>query len=149
MNLKKQLEIFYPSDQKDDFYSVMGPHFASLEHKKELGGWQVYNMPGSIWFLLFEKKELVAFCAFFEKKGYYYLDNFIVLKEHRGKNLSYLLLQNSLKELENQGILNLKTMTNNMVMKKVFEKVGFNQTGNKGSYMIYEKINSIKNETIV
>jgi len=130
-----KIEIF-PSEKQDfRFYGIMGEHFASLEHKKEFGGWQVYNKPDSIWFLIYEESNIAGFCAYFKKTGHYFLENFMILKQYRRKGYSSLLLCESLKHIKSK----IKTLTNNPIQMKVFEKFDFIKCGSKGSYNIYER----------
>jgi hypothetical protein len=134
------LITFCPSDQNSQFYGIMGPHFASLEHKKELGGWQVYNKLNSIWCLEFDDSKLIGFCVFFKKNSHYYLDNFVILKEFRNKKNSIFLMQNSLKDLKlkENSINIIRTITNNPIMQHILEKFNFKKIGDRGSYNVYE-----------
>lgn len=130
-----QIKIFNSHQQNSGFYSIMGEHFASLEHKKELDGWQVYNKDGSTWFLITQNKLLIGFCALFKTNNYLYLDNFIILKSFRNMGFSKILLEECIKYSEDK----IKAITKNICMIKVFEEYNFRNVGNRGSYLIYER----------
>jgi ribosomal protein S18 acetylase RimI-like enzyme len=130
-----KIKIYTEKEQDSDFYSIMGRHFASLEHKNELGGWQLYNKQESIWILLFKEETLVGFCAYFKNKDHYYLDNFLILKEFRNLGYSKFLLKESLNNFKNQVI---KTMSNNIIQIKNFESFNFKQIGIIGSYLKFK-----------
>jgi ribosomal protein S18 acetylase RimI-like enzyme len=131
-----KIKTYEQDQQKDEFYAAMGEHFASLDHKKELDGWQLYNKDNSTWFLLYNEKTLIGFCAMFKKIEHYYLDNFMILKSFRHKGYANILMTECLKYFDK---IKLKTMTNNIIQMKILEKFGFVKSGSKGSYIIYER----------
>ena len=131
-----QIKKFESDQQTSDFYAIMGEHFASLEHKKEFGGWQLYNKLDSIWFLLYDNEILIGFCAFFKKKDYYYLDNFMILKDFRKKGYSKILMEECLKHFNN---IKISVMTNNEIQMRLLEKFCFIRRSLKGRYIIYER----------
>lgn len=132
-----EIKIFENDKQDNFFYSIMGEHFASLEHKKELNGWQLYNKSNSTWFLLFIDNSLTGFCAIFKEKNFLNLDNFIILKEYRRNGYSKILLDFVLDHYKNCKI---KTMTNNEHQIKNFESRKLVRTRIKGSYLVYERL---------
>jgi len=129
------IKLYTEQDQKDDFYAMMGPHFASLEHKKELGGWQIYNKPESVWCLGFEGSFLVCFCGYYKQGKYYVIDNFVVLKGYRDKGYGTSLLGQSLKKFAGHII---RATTNNVIQQHLFDKFNLKVSGKKGSYLIYQ-----------
>jgi RimJ/RimL family protein N-acetyltransferase len=133
-----KIKTFSSDQQGQEFYGIMGEHFASLEHKKELGGWQLYNMPNSTWFLMFDDDEqtLIGFCVFFKKNDHHYLDNFMILKKYRRNGYSNILMGECLKQFDG---IKIKAMTNNPIQMKVFEKSGFILSFMRGSYGVYFK----------
>lgn len=135
-----KVRILTEDMQDKNFYAEMGPYFASLDIKKELEN-QIYNKEGSTWFLLYNKSELLGFCAIFELKNYLYLDNFYILTEHRGNKYSNILFESILKYTsENYSGLKIKSITKTPEMFYMFEKNNFIHTGNNGRYRKYERI---------
>jgi GNAT superfamily N-acetyltransferase len=84
-------------------------------------------------------KILKGFCAIFKRKNYYYLDNFMILKNFRGQKYANILMMSCLEYFKKETI---KSLTNNAIQMHLFEKFGFTKTGNKGSYIAYERIGS-------
>lgn len=134
-----RVDVVKSRDQDDNFYALMGCHFASLEHKKELGGWQVYNKENSIWFLIFnEIGKLVGFCVLFEEKSWNYLDNFVILKEYRGKKYSNLLFKFVINYIIEKKLI-MRVISNNLIMLKKFDSIKIMKIiGNRGTYKVYQ-----------
>lgn len=133
-----QIKVFDSEKQDSYFYSIMGYHFASLEHKKELGGWQLYNKEGSIWFLIFDDNDnLVGFCGVFETKKYLNIDNFIILKDFRKKGYSKMLLDYVNKYFHDST---LRALVSEGFQQKIFINFGFKAIGIKGHFIIYERV---------
>src|SRR5574344_1736152 len=109
------IETFNEEEQKDRFYSIMGPHFASLDHKEIMGGWQLYNKPDSIWFLLFEDNKLASFAALFNNKSHLFLDCFMTLEPFKKKGYAKELLTEIIKLAENKRE-EVRLITNNDIM---------------------------------
>jgi len=129
-----RVSVYESVDQDEKFYGVMGQHFASLEHKMELGGWQIYNKPGSVWFLIFDGKILLGFCALY-KSNICVLDNFVILKASRGKGYSKVLYQSVLNYMcENQLKVRVLSKEDGLLLG-YFKTSGFNETGKKGTYI--------------
>ena len=132
------IETFNEEEQKDRFYSLMGPHFASLDHKKLMGGWQLYNKSNSIWFLLFEDDKLASFGALFNNKTYLFLDCFLTLESFRKKGYAKILLTKII-ELAESKREEIRLITNNEVMFNTVSKLGFSIRSKKGSYKVMQK----------
>lgn len=132
------IETFNEEEQKDRFYSIMGPHFASLDHKEIMGGWQLYNKTGSIWFLLFEYNKLASFGALFNNKTHLCLDCFITLEPFRKKGYAKELLTEIIKLAENKRE-EIRLITNNDIMFNIVSKFGFSLKSRRGSYSVMKK----------
>ena len=130
--------VVYSEEMQTDehFYSIMGKYFASRFFTKEMGGWQFYNKPNSTWFLAYVGNELVGFCAMFNEKTHIFLDNFLILEQHRGKGLSRTLFDYRLDAARKTG-KEIRVITSNPYQIKNYERNGLTLTGNRGKYKKY------------
>jgi len=141
---KLEINTYNSEKQNKFFYAIMGEHFASLEHKKELDGYQIYNTPTSFWFVLFEIDEdskrntIIGFCSLIKKKNYSLLDNFIILKQFRNQKHSKTLLNYVLDFAQNHKVT-VKAIIKNQYMKKNFEKLKIKKLYDKGTYSVYQR----------
>jgi len=124
------LQVYF--DHEGDFYSRMGPFFATRAHVREMGGWQFYTLPGAMWLVISsDSNQIQGFCSLVPKKGYLLLDNLFILPEYRGLKLSNRLLDSVLAEGFQQEI---RCITNNPHQLAKFIRLGFESVGVRGGF---------------
>lgn len=129
--LSNYLFINVYKTQDKHFYSFMGKYFASREIAKELDN-QIYNEENTTWFVHMDNEEEVrGFVSMERKKDHVYLDNFYVLKEHRGTDVGTDLLNYVLEDFKNETI---KLITRNEIALKMFTSKGFETYRKNGRY---------------
>lgn len=126
-------------DHEDDFWSVMGKYFAFRDWAHEMGNWQFYSKPGSVWFVLTESCGVTGFCSIINERTHNYFDNFYVMPEYRGKRLSRILWDERWKKA-NDLKREIRVISDNPVQIKRYEECGMEFYGMRGRYRKYRKI---------
>lgn len=112
----------------DGFYETMGRYFADRSFIKEMDC-QLYD-DGFDWFLWYEDNKLCGFASVENRKHYNYLDNFYVFCQYRNKGIGQNIIRAVLNEYSN-----VKLITRNDYALKIFERLGFKETGRNGRYI--------------
>lgn len=124
-------------EQDRAFYADMGHFFANRTYAAEMGGWQFYTKPGSIWFVAYIGGDVVGFCSAILEKTHWFYDNFYVLPQFRGIGIA-----SKLHELRNNEIMpmmkEIRLIVNHPAQIHKFEQYGFIQSGNRGRYRVYK-----------
>lgn len=118
------------STQGREFYSIMGGHFADRGFIKELDN-QLYNEVAMTWFLWMEEENAKGFISVQYKRDHYYIDNFYVIKEIRGKNVGKELLDAAMEYSKRKEV---KAITRNEIAFKMFCERGFISYRKNGRY---------------
>ena len=126
----------YPGELTEtEFYSYMGKYFAEIKYRKEMP--YLVNEPDYIWRLIFNGNRLIAFYHYTYKK-----DNLIefgglyVVREYRNQGVGKKILFEQVEEFKEYDH---KSITNNPIVINIRRKLGFIETGKRGSYIILEK----------
>ena len=121
----------YTSDcQNDQFYAIMGRHFASLDIAKELDR-QIYNKEKSVWYLSTYRNTVMGFAALFDNGKYYFLDNLYVFPEFRNDGTAKEIVTEIVSDHSDKPI---KCIANNPYALKIFHSLGFVEVGKNGKY---------------
>jgi GNAT superfamily N-acetyltransferase len=131
------------TSHEDDFWHKMGPFFAFRSYAHEMGGWQFYSKPGSVWFVALLHNEVVGFCSIIQEKNHIYFDNFYVEKEHRNNGYSTILFKARL-DFALSMKQEIRVITNNPIQLKRYHDHGFMLYGMRGKYSKF-KYNAGKN----
>lgn len=124
----------YPEPAQDDaFWSLMGRYFADRRYAKEMGGWQFYTEPNSVWFLLFDDGALAGFCAAFFRKTHIFWDNFYIFPPYRGQGLSRQLIDARLAYCQTTT-KPIKAITDNPRQVRNYERINMQTQGQRGRY---------------
>lgn len=123
--------IIKMNNKNENFYNIMGKHFASKSFIKELDC-QLYDN-NCEWYMFFDEKQLLGFASLENKNNYYYLDNFYVFQECRNKGIAKEILKEILKDYTN-----IKLISRNEYAIKIFKKYGFKEYGKNGRYLKME-----------
>lgn len=126
----------YPTELSEEkFYSLMGKYFAERQYRKQMP--YLINDEKYLWRLYFHNNNLIGFYH------YTYLTEDLIefgglyLEEaYRGKGLGKRILFEQTVEFSEY---NQKSISNNPIVFHIREKLGFVETGKRGSYHILEK----------
>ncbi len=130
--------VNYPEDiSEGTFYKFMGKFFAERKYRREMP--YLINDVKYKWRLFFRKNDgdLVCFYHY-----YYRNDNTIefgglyVIENYRGSGVASYILKNQCMEFDD---FNQISVSNNPIIINLREKLGFVETGKRGSYSIMEK----------
>lgn len=117
-----------------DFFTHMGKFFAFRHYAHEMGGWQFYTKPGSVWFVAYDDSMNVqGFCSIIQEKNHIYFDNMYVLKEFRGKGISRLLFDARMDHAVLMG-QEIRVITDTPIQLKRYREIGFLEYGKRGRY---------------
>lgn len=123
------------SDHGKEFFALMGEFFAFRHYAQEMGGWQFYTKPGSVWFVAYDPYSLKVqgFCSIIQERTHIYFDNMYVLKEYRGQGISRLLFDARMQyaPLMKQEI---RVITDNPIQLRRYRESGFLENGKRGRY---------------
>ncbi|NCB46831.1 N-acetyltransferase [bacterium] len=133
-----EIRIFDSKDQDKIFYGEMGHFFADKKIRQEMGGWQFYNKPDSVWFICYDGSEIVGFCAMYRESTHILFDNFYVLPCQRGKRISNLLFDARMEFCQKER-MELRAITDNPIQMRHYERHCFEFYGNRGRYKKYRK----------
>ena len=127
------------NSKETNFYFLMGKFFADRNIAKEMDC-QLYNEDGMTWYVYFNKEgKVCGFASVIEKnrdkEKWYYLDNFYVVKEERGKGIAKEILQHILNDYSSIYLISRNEIAINMFMNYGFVKSG----AAKGRYITMEK----------
>lgn len=132
--MSRQLWEFDSCQQNDEFYAIMGKHFASLDIAKELES-QLYNKENSVWYLIVDESEtplrVIGFAAIYVTSKHYFLDNLYVFPEFRGQGVAKQLVKSIVEGFTDMPI---KCIAVNPYALKVFNDFGFEEVGQNGKY---------------
>lgn len=125
------------TEETTAFYADMGKYFAHRSYAHEMGGWQFYTKPGSIWFLAKSKGVVVGFCSAINEGKYWLFDNFYVEKGYRGQGIASELHKIRCEVVFKTG-KEIRVISNNPIQFKKYEQYGFIYYGNRGRYKKYK-----------
>ena len=129
------IEIF--TYETERFWLLMGHYFAHRSYALEMGGWQFYTKPGSIWFVALIDGQVVGFCSAIHEKTHWFFDNFYVLKEHRGKGYASALHDIRMKHVSATQ-REIRVISDNPKQITKYYQYGFILTGTRGRYSKYK-----------
>ena len=129
------IRLFKSDMLTQDFYAIMGEHFASLDIAKELER-QVYNKPNTHWFVDMREGRAIAFVSVRSTMTSYFIDNLYVKPAFRHKGIASGLIRNVCDKYNNKP---LRCIACNPYALKVFERFGFVEVGERGKYKRLEK----------
>lgn len=129
------IRIFASDEQGNEFYSLMGEFFASLDIAKELER-QVYNKPDTHWHVIEDCWDVLGFVSVHDAGNHYFIDNLYVLPEYRSEGFGYDLIQSVCEEYVDKP---LRCIACNPHALRIFEKFGFVEVGTRGKYKRFEK----------
>ena len=122
------VKMYSENYDKVEFYSIMGKFFAEREYKRVLP--YLSNDKDKIWYLFFNKEELVGFCGV--KKMYDYInfmDIFVVNESE--KNILKFMCSHIFKIYKKNSI---KVVTDKEKEIEIWLNYGFEKEGTKGHY---------------
>lgn len=122
-----------------EFWLLMGRFFAHRLYAHEMGGWQFYTKPGSVWFVLLVGEDVRGFCSAINEGKYFYFDNFYVLKEWRGVGYGSIL-HNARIEWANKLNMEIRVISNNPIQIKKYLEQGFLHVGWRGRYSKFKRL---------
>jgi len=132
--MSKKLLVVDSCQQDEDFYAIMGRHFASLDIAKEMER-QLYNKELSTWYLIIDDTELQVcvkgFASVFYNEKYYFLDNLYVFPEFRNDKIASEIVQVIVSDFTDKPI---KCVATNPYALKIFQSLGFVEVGQNGKY---------------
>lgn len=128
------------TNHEGNFFAYMGAFFAFRIYAQEMGGWQFYTKPGSVWFVAFDtsKDKVQGFCSIIQEKNHVYFDNMYVLPEYRGQGISRLLYDTRLKYAPLMG-QEIRVITDNPIQLKRYRESGFIEYGKRGRYTKFKQ----------
>lgn len=126
------LQIKKTNEKDKSFFKEMGYYFSRKEIIKEMDC-QLYSNENMDWYLLYKEDFLVGFVSAEEKKDYFYIDNFYIIKEERGLGLGCYLFEYIFKKLIFEG-KKIKLITRNECAQNIFKKFGFKEAAKNGRY---------------
>ena len=129
------IRIFRSEKQGKEFYSLMGPFFASLDIAQELER-QVYNKPDTEWYLVFDGPIVAGFVSIRDACKYYFIDNLWVDPQYRERGFGYDLAHTACCAHRDKP---LKCIAVNPYALRIFGKLGFVEVGSRGKYKRLEK----------
>lgn len=135
-HLKMTITVKIFKEETPQFWILMGKYFAYRTYASEMGGWQFYTKPGSIWFIAHENRHVLGFCSAINEGKYYYYDNFYVNKPHRGIGIGSMLhdIRNAeIKALQKE----IRVISDNPIQIKKYKENGFVFFGMRGKYHKY------------
>lgn len=134
-----ETRILTYTNHEGDFFTRMGKFFAFRIYAQEMGGWQFYTKPGSVWFVAInETNEVMGFCSIIQEKNHVYFDNMYVLREFRGNGVSRLLFDARLeyaKTMKQQ----IRVITDTPIQVRRYRECGFEEYGMRGRYIKFRK----------
>lgn len=130
--------VNYPNDiSKSTFYKFMGEFFAERKYRREMP--YLVNDDKYNWRLFFKKDDGDLVCFY----HYYFKDDntvefggLYVIEKYRGVGVASSILKNQCVEFND---FNQISVSNNPIVINLREKLGFIETGKRGSYKIMEK----------
>jgi GNAT superfamily N-acetyltransferase len=128
-------------NHEGDFWALMGRYFAFRDYAHEMGGWQFYTKPGSVWFVLTDGKAVAGFCSIIQERRHIYFDNFYMLKEFRNKGLSRQLWEARMDYARSMR-QEIRVISDNPIQIARYKREGFEYCGMRGHYQKYKLCNS-------
>ncbi len=125
-------------DHEANFWELMGKYFAFRDWAHEMGGWQFYSKPGSIWFILIGDPGIIGFCSIINEKTHNYFDNFYIFPEYRKRGYSKILWD-SRWEYAMSLKREIRVISDNAIQIKRYEDCGMEFYGMRGHYKKYGK----------
>ena len=127
-----EVKEYIDTCNNEEFYRYMGRFFAERIFRKELP--YLINDSEKIWYLFFDKKELIGFCGVVMTQNSTSFTDFYILYSYRNsKNMEYMCsYMFNLYRTEH-----IRILTNSEDEMKMWEKLGFLESGRKGSYVAY------------
>lgn len=123
-----------------NFFQRMGKFFAFRDYAHEMGGWQFYTKPGSIWLVAMDANlmKVLGFCSIIQERNHIFFDNMYVLKEYRGRGISRKLFDQRMIEAEKLH-QEIRVITDNPIQLKRYREAGFEEYGMRGRYTKFRK----------
>ncbi len=115
-----------------EFYSHMGRFFAERIFRKELP--YLINDPEKIWYLFFDNTDLAGFCGVVMTQNSTSFTDFYLLPTYRNQENKEFIAKYMLNLYRSERI---RILTNSEDEMKLWEKLGFMESGRKGSYTTY------------
>lgn len=127
-----EVKEYIDTCNNEEFYRYMGRFFAERIFRKELP--YLINDHEKIWYLFFDKKELIGFCGIVMTQNSTSFTDFYILPTYRNtKNLEYMATYMfNLYRTER-----IRVLTNSKEEMVLWEKLGFLKGNQKGSYVTY------------
>lgn len=124
-----EVKEYMDTCNNEEFYRYMGRFFAERIFRKELP--YLINDSEKIWYLFFDKKDLVGFCGVvMSQQGTTFTDFYVLPSYRNQENKEYIAKY----MLDLYATEKIRILTNFEEEMKMWEKLGFLKSGNKGSY---------------
>lgn len=124
-------------DRPPEFWSRMGPFFASRAVRKEMP--YLSDGPGYIWFVVHDEDHVRAFASVdVDAKGIGHLRNAYVLPGWRGNHAASHLMEERLRYLREKGVTRARTTRRIGKENPFAERHGFRAVGKSGGYEVLE-----------
>ncbi len=127
-----EVREFIDTCNNEEFYKYMGRFFAERIFKRELP--YLINDPEKIWYLFFDKKDLVGFCGVVMNQNSTSFTDFYLLPKYRNNENRMFMAEHMLHLYHTEKI---RILTNSADEMKIWESLGFLESGHKGSYTNY------------
>lgn len=115
-----------------DFYQFMGKFFAERIYRRELP--YLVNDQEKIWYLFFDKSNLVGFVGIVMNQNSTAFTDFYILHSYRNDSVRKFMSEYMLNLYKTERI---RILTNSEEEMKMWEELGFLENGNKGSYTAF------------
>lgn len=125
------------SDNPAYFWPIVGPVMASKPIVKELEG-PLYDSPNHHWVLAFHEGKLAAVSSYILTGTTAQFQETYVFPEHRRKGLFSALFDLKYQYCVEAGVTLIKGLANPL-SKPVFISRGWNETGRRGKWTIFQK----------
>lgn len=126
----------YPGELSEEtFYSLMGKYFAERKYRKQMP--YLINDDNYLWRLYFHDDELIGFYHYtYLKDNLIEFGGLYLEEDYRNQGLGKRILYEQTSEFAEY---NQKSISNNPILLHIRIKLGFSETGRRGSYSILEK----------
>lgn len=133
-----QIKIFEGNYNKTEFYTYLGKYFAEPNYRKEMP--YLSNKEGSVWILVFEGDELIAFASLHELKNKIMLEHSYVEDTYRKKGIWKKLNELRFKYASDKN-KPIEVITKEDHLKEYWIKNGFEVYRQNGRYFYLRKEN--------